>query len=93
MGDARLKEIIMEKFERLQKKQPFIRKTLFIYWMLKIEYNESFKEQLQHVCKADIPAIEKEKKFQNILDSFYTENVCNSITVYNYSALIVINYT
>lgn len=75
ISDARLQEILLEKFQRLENGNTFVRKLLFVYWLLKIEYDDKLRDSLKKVCLEDISDNERKVKLQEISDAFYSDNV------------------
>lgn len=56
--------------------KPFIRKPIFVNWLLKIEYSDKFRESLKQICREIISTEERNAKFQELLDEFYKNDVC-----------------
>lgn len=70
-----LKEIICEKLDQIRNDKPFVRKLLFVYWILKIENDYEFKRELMIVSKENISPEDRNAKFDELADKYFENDV------------------
>lgn len=73
--DEQIQQFLLAAFEKANKGEAFVRKYLFIYWMLKVENDIEFKEALKRVFKGNATMKDREVKLEQISNQFYVAEV------------------
>lgn len=89
-SNDRLKDIICKKLDQIKNHEPFVRKVLFVYWVLKIEDNDEFKKELIMVSKEDISPEDRQAKLQKLSDKYFKHDVSINISYISYHMVIII---